>query len=128
MAVDFISVVNSVLTPFKSMFVLKIKDRECFSFSPCHTIRKENYVGPLRLKRTELFGERIMTANMDSLEVTRGRLEKEMNLAETRSTSRGSQIAPYNKDLQDALNEYVQRHPESKEIISRSALGRTTTE
>ena len=77
-----------------------------------NTIRKGNYIDPLRLERAELFSEVILTANVNSSKVKRGRIEKEMNLVETSNASRGSQNTPYNKELQDALNKFVQKHPE----------------
>ena len=37
--------------------------------APYHTIRNENYIDQLRLKRSELFSELILTANVNSLKV-----------------------------------------------------------
>ena len=54
-------------------------------------MRKESFTDRLRLHRAELFSERLLTANVKSLKIQRGRLTKKM---------------------QNALNEFVQQHPE----------------
>ena len=83
--------------------------------APYHHIRADNFIDPLKLNRAELFTELILTAKLKALKVKRGGKDVEMDLEKLRHTKRGSKKAPYNRELQDALKNFVSEHPEYQE-------------
>ena len=80
--------------------------------APYHHIRDENYIDPLQLKREGLFNELILTAGKRSITVHRKGTDKGMDLMDLRHTKKGTQRAPYNKELRDELTKYLKAHPE----------------
>jgi len=83
--------------------------------APYHHIRADNFIDTLKLNRSDLFNELILTADIKTLTVERGGRDTEMDLVKLRNTKRGSKNAPYNRELQDALKAFVNEHPEYQE-------------
>ena len=83
--------------------------------APYHHIREEKYIDPLQLKRDGLFNELILITGKLTITVRRNEADVEMNLINMRRTKKGTQNAPYNKDIRDELTAYLTDHPKDQQ-------------